>query len=308
LQAAVKQALSIHHITPPLDFDQNINFNPFNLSVKSQEPTYITTSDRHYAQFKNLQEPKIEAQDWQKLFDRLHEPIQPLAVEPGKEGVAKESAQTAILHLSSANTLPVAGTSLPKSLELQEIKIAKMQLHGQYILAPVKSGLLVIDQNAAHERILYEKYLQDLTNQTGASQQLLFPCPIHVHPADLALVQDQESALKALGFIIESFGKDSLLISGLPSEAANQDPKQLIEGFLEQIKWHQTQTSLPVKENLIRSLAKRVCIPVGKKLTIIDMDALVDQLFACKNPNQTPEGRKIWTILSMPTIEQLLAK
>jgi DNA mismatch repair protein MutL len=306
LQAAVKQALAIHHIAPPLDFEQNINFNPFSLKEKLSETTYVSKSDRNYAKFKNSQRPSVGEQDWEKLFERLNEGAQPTVQDSIAEPDSNEPGHTSILQLSNASFLEGKENGIQAGLATQETKIAKMQLHCQYILASVKSGLLLIDQHAAHERILYEKYLQDLANPTGASQQLLFPCHIDVNPADFALIQAQENIFKALGFVIEAFGKNSILISGCPAEAVNQDPKQLIEGILEQTKWLQAETSLPVKETLIRSLAKRTCIQPGKKLTPTEMDSLVDQLFACQHVNYTPDGRKIWVILTLAEIANLL--
>ena len=181
-----------------------------------------------------------------------------------------------------------------------------MQLHARYILAPIKSGLLLIDQHAAHERILYEKYLQTLENKSGTAQQLLFPHHITVNPADFALVKECEEAFRALGFVIEAFGKDSIIVSGCPAEAADHEPKQLIEGLIEQYKWNKDQLSLPSQENLARSLAKRSCIQPGKKLSALEIDALVDQLFACKHVSHTPDGRKTWVIVTLEELASLL--
>ncbi len=302
LQATVKQALAVHHMAPPLDFEQNINFNPFSLQEKPQSSTYIPEKDRRYAQFKTLQGPQVVEQDWKRLFERLNESTEATATMPTEA----PSTQAPILHLSGATAIDTQEPTMQPGLAVDETKMAKMQLHAQYILAPVKSGLLLIDQRAAHERILYERYLQALETQSGSSQQLLFPNHITVNPADFTLIQEQADTFKALGFVIEAFGKDSLIVSGCPADAAHQDPKQLIEGVLEQMKWHKSQASLSVQENLIRSLAKRACIQPGKKLSAIEMDALVDQLFACKHANHTPDGRKTWVILTLAEIADLL--
>lgn len=305
LQAAAKQALAVHHIAPPLDFEQNVNFDPFSLREKTQTNPYTSEQDRRYGQFKTLPSEQVKQQDWQRLFDRLNESTE-TADKFQVESALTHIDQAPMLHLSSAASIDTEATTLQPSLISEGAKTAKMQLHGQYILASVKSGLLVIDQNAAHERILYEKYLQNLENNAGAAQQLLFPCHIQVNPADFVLLKEQESAFRALGFMIEAFGKDSVIVSGHPIEAAQQDPKQLIEALLEQMKWNKSQASLPLQENLIRSLAKRSCIQPGKKLSAIEMDALVDQLFACKHANHTPDGHKTWVILTLDEIVGLL--
>ena len=294
LTAAIKQALAVYHVTPSIDFEQNVNFDPF-----AQASTTITEastpltahtprresklSERNYVQFKRPSTTQQNnAQDWEKLFQHLEKPA---ASEP-----------TTTLQLSSANDAPaVAEESL------------KIQLHKQYILTQVKSGLLLIDQQAAHERILYEQYAQlPLDGQDRSAQKLLFPVHIALNAADLALVQAHTKELQALGFVLESFGKDSLIVAGCPAEVVDHDLKQLIEGLLEQIKWHQAKLSLTTQENLARSLAKRACIQPGKQLQKEEMDKLVDQLFACVNPNYTPDGRKTFIMLALEDINRML--
>ena len=184
----------------------------------------------------------------------------------------------------------------------------KVQLHQRYLLTQVKSGLLLIDQHAAHERILCERYWQSSQQrQPQSAQQLLFPVHMALNPADLALVQAHEKDLQALGFVLESFGQDSLVVAGCPAEAVDQDLKQLVEGLLEQFKWNQAQFSLSAPENLARSLAKRACIPPGKSLQKEEIDALIDQLFACDNPNYTPDGRRTFVMMTLAEVEKIFS-
>ena len=135
---------------------------------------------------------------------------------------------------------------------------------------------------------------------------MLFPVHIALNPADLALIQAHIQDLQALGFVIESFGKDSLVITGCPTEAASQDPKHLLEALIEQFKWNQEKLALPSQENLARSLAKRACMQRGKSLQKEEIDMLVDQLFACQNPNYTPDGRKTFIMLSLEDMGNML--
>lgn len=289
LSATIKKALAVHNVTPSIDFEQNINFDPFGLAAPPARHSSAPSgrsgfSDRNYAQFKHAGTPQSNnAQDWEAFFKHLDQaPYQETATS---------------LQLSSANDDAV----------VDEV-VLKVQLHKQYILTQVKSGMLLIDQHAAHERILYEQYLHPLqNNQARGAQQLLFPVHIALNPADLALIQAHTQDLQALGFVLESFGKDSLVISGCPAEAANQDLKCLLEEVIEQFKWNQTQFSLTAQENLARSLAQRACLQPGKKLQPEEMDMLVDQLFACENPNYTPDGRKTFVMLTLQDIAGLFS-
>ncbi|MEM9416902.1 MAG: DNA mismatch repair endonuclease MutL [Bacteroidota bacterium] len=290
LTAAIKQALAVHHVTPSIDFEQNINFDPFGLATPSAASTSSPPpggpskfSEKNYAQFKHSgTAAPSKPQDWEALLKHLE----------------KSSTQEAPATLQLA--------SVPDTPAVAE-ETLKVQLHRKYLLTQVKSGVLLIDQQAAHERILYEQYLQPLEHsQSRSAQQLLFPVHIALNAADLALVQAHIQELQALGFVLENFGKDSLIVAGCPAEAADQDLKQLLEGLIEQFKWNQDKLSLTPQENLARSLAKRACIQPGQPLQKEEIDTLVDQLFACQNPNYTPDGRKTLIMLALEDIDKML--
>ena len=121
----------------------------------------------------------------------------------------------------------------------------------------------------------------------------------------MALMQAHATDIHALGFTLASFGKDSLIVTGCPTETANHDIKELLEGLIEQFKWNQTKFSLTPQENLAQSLAKRACIQPDKKLKKEEIDALVNQLFACTHPNYTPEGRKTFLVMTLEDIATL---
>ncbi|XWN35058.1 MAG: DNA mismatch repair endonuclease MutL [Roseivirga sp.] len=289
LIAAIKQALAVHHVTPSLDFEQNTNFNPFSTPPTMPTQQRSGIDERNYAQFRGTSTAKTDAKDWEKLFQNLTQEAPEAKAEP-----------TTTRQLSSATE---AATPPQARLDPMAEGTAKMQLHARYLLAQVKSGILLIDQQAAHERILYERYVQSSAHQTGHAQQLLFPLHVALNPADLVLVKDCEAEMRALGFVLESFGKDSLIVSGCPPEAAVHDLKQLLEGLIEQFKWNKTRLSLTKQENLARSLAKRACMQSGKRLRKEEIDALVDQLFACTHPNYTPDGRKTFVMITLKDIE-----
>lgn len=280
LAAAIKQALAVHHIAPSIDFEQDVNFAP---------PRPNRVAETHYTQLKSLDSPKVNKQDWDKLFERLNEAPKPAPTQ----------------SLLSATSSP-PGESPAEPMTTSQEAPTKLQIHARYILAPVKSGLLLVDQSMAHERILYENYRQALESQSGAIQKLLFPHHITLNPSDLVLLQEHEAAFRALGFAIEPFGKDSIIVSGCPTEAASHDPKQLLESLIEQVKWNQKHLKLAIQENLARSLAKRSCLQPGKKLDTKAIDTLVDQLFACQQATYTPDGRKIWLIITLEELASFL--
>jgi len=150
--------------------------------------------------------------------------------------------------------------------------------------------------------VLIEKFIIQLEGHPGGSQQSLFPQTVNFNPADFALVMEMEEEIKALGFRFEAFGKNSLLISGIPAGTAGSE-KELFEGLIEQFKKNQAELALPLRENLARSLAKRAGIKSGQKLGKEEIEALLSGLFACHTPNFTPAGATTFFIFDTSKIE-----
>jgi DNA mismatch repair protein MutL len=162
---------------------------------------------------------------------------------------------------------------------------------------------MIIDQQIAHERILFEKFLIQLKNKTAESQQSLFPQTITFSASDFALVLEMEREISALGFRFEIFGKNALVINGAPANLASGREKELFEGLIEQFKINQSELTLPLQENLARALAKRASIKSGQKLAKEEMLALLESLFACNTPNYSPDGRPTFFNFDLPKIE-----
>jgi DNA mismatch repair protein MutL len=163
--------------------------------------------------------------------------------------------------------------------------------------------LMYIDQQAAHERVLFEKFISQLKNKSGESQQSLFPQSVSLGAADFALLMEMEQEVQALGFRFEVFGKNTVLVSGSPPQIATGREKQLFEGLIEQFKINQAELSVPLPENLARALAKRAATKAGQKLMPEEMRSLADSLMVCKNPNYTPEGTPTFYIFETGKLE-----
>jgi DNA mismatch repair protein MutL len=179
-----------------------------------------------------------------------------------------------------------------------------LQLKNKYILTAVKSGLMVIDQHYAHERILYEQYLQVLAHNHPVAQQTLFPETLELEPSDYLMTLELIDDLHALGFDIRDFGSNTVVLNGCPADLPNPDPKGLLESILGEYKNKQTDIKVKAKERLILSLAAASAIPYGKSLSSAEMQELVDRLFACENPNYSPSGSLVISIVSLEEIER----
>jgi len=149
----------------------------------------------------------------------------------------------------------------------------------------------------------FEKFIQQLKNRSAQSQQSLFPQTITFNAADFALVLEMQQEIEALGFRIEVFGKNTILVNGVPGNISSRNERDLFEGLIEQFKINQAEISVPLGENLARALAKRASIKTGQVLIREEMKALIDQLFVCVSPNYSPDGRATFFIFDMSKIE-----
>jgi DNA mismatch repair protein MutL len=263
VSAAVRQALGAHNLAPAIDFQSDVN-------VMSKLSHGSFQKDQYFdEQFTSINRSNL--QNWEKMF------------------VPDQPSQTSLLNTYHEKRELRFESNFTEKPPSQEEKIC-FQFQHKYIIKVVSNGLLIIDQQAAHERVLFERYLSQLRADHSASQQCLFPQTIHLGASDFALVLEIEKEIRALGFQFEVFGKNTLLVSGIPLGVHGEE-KAMFEGFLEQFKVNQSELNVPLRENLARSLAKRTAIPSGQKLTREEIDAIVGGLFACPNPNFSPDGK-----------------
>lgn len=176
------------------------------------------------------------------------------------------------------------------------------QLHEKYILTQTRSGLMVLDQNAAHERILYERALESMTSGLGLSQQLLFPHTVELSASDHELLKELLVDFRSLGFDIELFSGRSVVIRGVPAEIRSGDERTVLREIIDQYKSYRQSLQLKGRENLAKSIARRSAIRPGMRLSTKEMRALFDQLFDCEMPYACPLGRP--TLIRIP-IEEL---
>ena len=173
-----------------------------------------------------------------------------------------------------------------------------VQVQQRFVLVPVKSGVLLIDQEAARERILYEQYQQELERAVGTSQTLLFPRTVTFSPADFAVLCELTEPLHALGFIFNEFGPSTIAVEAIPAGMPAQDEKELLESLIEQFRTTAGPLKLDQREGLARALARRVAAnTAAARLPESELSALADRLFACQTPGYTPDGRKTLVLL-----------
>jgi DNA mismatch repair protein MutL len=287
VRSAVRQAIGSHNLTPAIDFNADVNIiSKLSQSSQSNE-VYFEERFSNALHRSNLE-------NWDKLFDDPNKPLTPVP------GIEKEHPVQTLRFESALNS---SGTELPSAEE----KVL-FQLHQRYIMRQVRSGMMIIDQQLAHERILFEKFQNQLKNRNAESQQSLFPQAVSLAAADFAIVLEMEQEISALGFRFEVFGKNTIVVNGIPSTLSSGREKELFEGLLEQFKYNQSTLSIPLQENLARALARRACIKTGQKLDRQEMQSLIDNLFACQTPNYTPDGRPTFFIFEIGKIESYFTR
>ncbi|GJM05735.1 MAG: DNA mismatch repair protein MutL [marine bacterium B5-7] len=300
LKVAIRHSLGQYSIMPTLDFDQSPAFyntlTGSNRPIKREEtiksssskgntgsssPSVSSVVGDSHRQANNLQ-------NWQKLYEGLDH----FDAEPTTNSSGSTEETPPALTLESKWHDEDAENTTATSETTKRGRKTPSQLHNSYVVSQIKSGMLIIDQQAAHERILYDRYLTFLQQQQNATQSQLFPRTLSLSPSDANLLTDVLETVNSLGFDIQEFGTNTFVVNGVPSElAGKQDELKLIESLLEQYK-NNLNLKLDIKENIARSMAKSASIKTGQSLEVEEMQALIDQLFACEVPYKSPSGRK----------------
>ena len=296
--SAIRQALATFNVTPSLDFDTDVNFEHF-IPTRSDKPS--SSSERAYGSFQTID--RSAAKNWELLYQSADQEEMRMREIAKREveidlGTRQDPAEQMV-------TLPSQGVGFELDANSNPKDKSTLQIHGRYLARQVKSGMVLVDQCAAHERILFEKYLNRTKGQEGVSQSSLFPQQIKLHPADMALIVEIQPEVRKLGFDIEIFGKDTVVINGVPPEIVSSSEREVFEGLIEQFKLNRSRLDISQNENLARSLAKRTAIRMGQKLHEEEINQLFDQLFACQQPNFTPEGQPTFVVLSLDKLASL---
>jgi DNA mismatch repair protein MutL len=277
VRAAVRQSLGAHNLAPTIDFKEDVNViaKLGNASAEAVREVYF--GERFQSSL-----TRSNKDNWEKLFEG-----------EGSSKLFQQEVTQASMKLETAHQIT---TNVPEEKILT-------QLHDRFILRQTKNGLMIIDQQSAHERVLFEKFMEDIKYKSASTQQSLFPKTITFPAADYALLMEMEQEIKALGFRFEEFGKNTIVVNGIPANLKYANEKQILEGLMEQFKYNQSELSLPLQENLARALAKRAAVKAGQKLGTEEMTELLNNLFSCKTPNYSPEGKPIFYIFELNKLE-----
>ncbi len=293
VQAAVKHALAQFSIAPSLDFSLDANIQQLDAIQKPFSDSQVQETSRKslYEGFTQKNQahfiPKSSQggqQDWKDFFTELPSANQEFIVKPSSMGLYKDDESL----------------SVPEDAFL-------MQLHQTYIIAPTKSGIIIIHQQLAHERVLYEKY-QRTSAQPHATQKSLFPVVLELSASDAVLLQEMVEDLANIGYEIEAFGQNSFIIQGIPADVLAGNEKNAIELLLEQFKHFSADLKFSKREKLIRCMARQMAIKAGQNLGQKEMHSLIESLSECDIPNTTASGAPTFIEFNEDYLDRLFSK
>ncbi|MBI1782498.1 MAG: DNA mismatch repair endonuclease MutL [Sphingobacteriales bacterium] len=309
VQAAVKHALAQFSITPTLDFDLDPTIQKLDAVSKpfTEEKKSATASSSLYQTFtqKNQAhkiESKSELKHWRDLYQiaekKLTDDSGQLTGSQKQEVGSQKSEEYVIENVVS-----------PKQSLFTIIEEYKpVQLLNTYIIVQTNRSFLLINQQATHERVLYERFAVTAQGKTIASQKSLFPSTLQLSSQDAVMLRELIGDLNQLGYLIEPFGNNAFVIQGTPADVEQGNEKAAIENLLEQYKHFSSEVKFSKREKLIRSLAWQQSIKPGKTLTNKEMENLIADLFNCTQPNVTPDGNPTYMEFKEDYLNKLFGK
>lgn len=308
VQAAVKHALAQFSVAPSLDFSLDANMQQMDAIQQpfTAEKIQSTTSNSLYAGFTQKNQahfiPKSTnpaGQDWKSFFTDVPSSTDSSHSENNLTG--ESNTESYIVKSSSMGLYKESA-----GLAVQE-EATLLQLHNTYIIAPTKNGCIILNQQLAHERVLYEKY-QKASIQPHATQKSLFPVVLELSPSDGVLLVEIIEDLAIIGYEIEAFGQNSFIIQGIPADIISGNEKNAIELLLEQFKHFSGDIKYSKREKLIRCMSRQMAIKAGQPLTQKEMHAIIQSLSECDIPNTTASGAPTYIEFKEDYLDGLFSK
>jgi DNA mismatch repair protein MutL len=283
IRATIKHSLGQYNVAPMLDFERKASFDtPYDFKDKKTATPKVQV-DSNFNPFKTEDQKPIkfpfkrdDPTQWESLYSGID--IQNIEIESG-----------------------IVNTSL---FSKENSSVKTYQIHKKYIISSIKSGIVYIHQNLAHQRILYEEFLENITVKEAMSQQLLFPLEISFNKSDIDLIKEIKDDLESIGFLFDKFLKDAIVVIGIPVTISESQISIIIEHLLEDIKNDIPETSFSQLDIMAKSLAKSLAIKTGMKLDLKEQEELVNKLFLCKEPGFSPFGKKTFLTVNIEDIDK----
>lgn len=289
IRSAVKHSLGQFNVAPVLDFDNDTNLDtPYSYKDK-QAVAPVIQVDRNYNPFKDSgyksSVQRLHTAKWESLYVGV---APSPSIEPPDEMAFESEAGNEQLF----QTAQEASSS------------AVFQLQQKYIVSSLKSGLLIIDQHRAHQRILYESFLKNMTVKSAVSQQLLFPLKLHFSTTDIEHLKSLKQELEQSGFVFESFKNESIEISGVPFNVSDSEISIIFEQLISDIENEVPEANFSATDLLAKSMAKSLAVKRGQSLTKEEQEHMLNSLFACKEPAVSPANKPTYITIETNNLDK----
>jgi DNA mismatch repair protein MutL len=307
LRSSIKHSLGQFNVAPVLDFDRDpnldtpydyqgktaeyptiqvdSNFNPFAEDTRTFSEQNGTKSSKSFSSASNYKKSEFAQPNWESLYVGL-----------------KQNTQE-ITEMTFENDEAVTSSLFEENDIEQEIK-RTYQIHKKYIVSPIKSGMVIISQKRAHQRVLYEEFLTNMTVHQASSQRLLFPLELFFSPNEIELVKELQLSLENLGFIFDAVAESSIVISGLPITITESKASIVLDDLLANLQDGIVTDCFSQNDTIAKSMAKSLAVRTGTYLTEKEQENLVHNLFACKEPNVSPFQKPTFITMSVEDLDK----
>ena len=299
LRSAIKHSLGQFNVAPALDFDRDPNLDtPYDYQNKNAEYPTVQV-DRTYNPF------SVEKQS--SPFSG--------GTSSYKKAETTQSWESLYIGLKQ-DTLEVENFTFENEEvtasffdEKEEEQVAKhtYQIQKKYIVSPIKSGMVIINQHRAHQRVLYEQFLTNMTVHQASSQQLLFPLQFHFSANEMKIITELQPALENTGFVFETLNEEYLQISGIPANTSESEVVSVLEQLISDLQDGIPDSSFSQNDTIAKSMAKSLAVKTGIYLTEKEQENLVNNLFACKDPNVSPFQKPTFITMRVEDIDKRFA-
>ncbi|MGV3460519.1 MAG: DNA mismatch repair endonuclease MutL [Flavobacterium sp.] len=300
LRSSIKHSLGQFNVAPVLDFDRDANLDtPYSYEQREAVVPGVVV-DRSFNPFAEEKPAKAGSGSFAAPSFRRSEKM------PSWESLYTGLPASGEIDVMNFESEEVTG-SLFNDSEVEQVVNKTYQIHKKYIVSPIKSGMVIIDQKRAHQRILYEQFLTNITIKHAASQQLLFPLVLYYSQGELGLIREMREALENTGFVFAEFNDDHIVVSGLPVNVAESEVSILLEELINDLQQEVPDSSFSQSDRIAKSMARSLAVRTGTQMTEKEQEAMVNALFACKEPDVSPFYKPTFITVSVEDLDKRFA-
>lgn len=305
IRATVKHGLGQYNVSPVLDFNRDSSMDtPYALEGKEYSSEPKIAIDPNFNPFK----PATSTNSFNNSNQTRTETYSAPSFHTKSNLPDWESLYTGVENDTFETHSEPVQAELGLDIQEEEKATGKtFQIHNKYLLSTIKSGVVLIHQNLAHQRILYEEFLENITVKEAASQQLLFPVEISFNTEEIEILRELKLDLENTGFLFDKITEDSIIVKGIPTSITESQITIIIEQLLDDIKEEVPESSFSQLDIISKSLAKSLAIKTGSKLSEKEQETLVHNLFACKEPSVSPYGKKVFETLTIGELDKIFS-